>query len=451
MTLTRENHHRLLPILSRDPHARGKRSTVTCHLKCDDACTKPVPNVTDNSYFRDIAGRALSRRTLLGGAGAGALAILVAQNAAAPGAEAAAAQAASNLPFTAITPVDAAVDQFTVPTGYRWQPIIRWGDPLFSYADDFDADNQTAKLASRQFGYNNDYLDIIPINSRNKEALLVANHEYTNENIMFPPAADDAELAEQRRIGKASHGMSVVALRRKTVGQPWTYTIGHHRNRRITADTPFSVSGPAAGSASLRTKDDPKGTRILGTLGNCAGGTTPWGTVLSGEENFNGYFRTAGTSVSDKRYGLADKATTRGWEAIDPRFDARTAGYENEPNRFGWIVEVDPFEPGEAPVKHTALGRFKHEGANVILGRAATSPRTWATTSASTTSTSSSRTTRWSPAPRARTASGTSSCSRAARSTWRASRATRPSRRSREPARSRPTARSTASASGSRS
>ncbi len=165
MTLTRENHHRLLPILSRDPHARGKRSTVTCHLKCDDACTKPVPNVTDNSYFRDIAGRALSRRTLLGGAGAGALAILVAQNAAAPGA--AAAQAASNLPFTAITPVDAAVDQFTVPTGYRWQPIIRWGDPLFSYADDFDADNQTAKLASRQFGYNNDYLDIIAINSRN--------------------------------------------------------------------------------------------------------------------------------------------------------------------------------------------------------------------------------------------------------------------------------------------
>jgi len=369
MTLTRETHHRLLPVLSRDPHARGKRSTVTCHLKCDDACTKPVPNVTDNSYFRDIAGRALSRRTLLGGAGAGALAILVAQNAAAPGAEAAAAQAASNLPFTAITPVDAAVDQFTVPTGYRWQPIIRWGDPLFSYADDFDADNQTAKLASRQFGYNNDYLDIIPVNSRNKEALLVANHEYTNENIMFPPAADAAELDEQRRIGKASHGMSVVALRRKTVGQPWTYTIGHHRNRRITADTPFTVSGPAAGSASLRTKDDPKGTRILGTLGNCAGGTTPWGTVLSGEENFNGYFRTAGASAGDKRYGLADKATTRGWEAIDPRFDARTAGYENEPNRFGWIVEVDPFEPGEAPVKHTALGRFKHEGANVILGK----------------------------------------------------------------------------------
>jgi secreted PhoX family phosphatase len=199
MTLTRETHHRLLPVLSRDPHARGKRSTVTCHLKCDDACTKPVPNITDNSYFRDIAGRALSRRTLLGGAGAGALAILVAQNAAAPGAEAAAAQAASNLPFTAITPVDASVDQFDVPAGYRWAPIIRWGDPLFSTTDRFDADDQTARRASRQFGYNNDYLDIIPINSRNKEALLVANHEYTNENIMFPPTPSATSSAASAR------------------------------------------------------------------------------------------------------------------------------------------------------------------------------------------------------------------------------------------------------------
>ena len=181
-------------------------------------------------------------------------------------------------------------------------------------------------------------------------------------------AATPEELDEQRRIAIAAHGMAVVQLYRTRKGKPWTYAVGAPLNRRITGNTPFTFSGPAAGSALLATVEDPTGTTARGTLGNCAGGTTPWGTVLSGEENFNGYFRTPGTSAADKRYGLADKATTRGWEAIDPRFDARTAGYENEPNRFGWIVEVDPFEPGEAPVKHTALGRFKHEGANVILG-----------------------------------------------------------------------------------
>ncbi|HAP89226.1 MAG TPA: phosphatase, partial [Arthrobacter bacterium] len=106
---------------------------------------------------------------------------------------------------------------------------------------------------------------------------------------------------------------------------------------------------------------------IKGTLGNCSGGTTPWGTILSGEENFNGYFVSPGTSASDKRYGLTSSSTARKWELDDPRFDTRNAGYENETNRFGWIVEVDPFDPTSTPKKHSALGRFKHEGANVIV------------------------------------------------------------------------------------
>jgi len=95
--------------------------------------------------------------------------------------------------------------------------------------------------------------------------------------------------------------------------------------------------------------------------------------VLSGVENFQGYLSTSGAFPPDKRYGLQDRATTYGWEEVDARFDARGAGHENEPNRFGWIVELDPFSPSfspdEPPAKHTALGRFKHEGANVIVGR----------------------------------------------------------------------------------
>ncbi|KGJ72402.1 phosphatase [Cryobacterium roopkundense] len=362
----------MLPLLPMEGHTSGKRSAVTCHLKCADACFHPVPNPTANEYFRDIVGAALSRRSLLIGAGVGAAAIVLGSGSLnAPPALAAppVGPMGRGLAFSPIAPVPAAVDAFVVPQGYRWSPIIRWGDPIFSAADRFDPEHQTAQLQSRQFGYNNDYLDIIQQDGRHsRKAVLVANHEYTNEGIMFPPAADDAQADEQRHIAMMAHGLSIVALRRKDAGQPWVYRVGDRVNRRITATTPFTLTGPAAGAAALKTAADPDGLTVLGTLGNCAGGTTPWGTILSGEENFNGYFRSPGVSAADARYGLADRATGRGWERIDPRFDATTPGYENEPNRFGWIVEIDPEEPNSVPVKHTALGRFKHEGANVIVG-----------------------------------------------------------------------------------
>jgi secreted PhoX family phosphatase len=371
---------RLLPMFGQ---TRGKRSPVTCHLKCDDACAKPAPNTTDNEYFRDIAGAAFSRRTMLAGAGAGALALVLGgQVLGAPDAAARSLPAtpplqqggrgwgAGGLQFRPIEPVAATVDEFTVPAGYDWNALIRWGDPLFDPAETFDVANQSPARQERQFGYNNDYTDIIEIpGSRGRQALLVCNHEYTNNEIMFPASTDQSVINEQARISQAAHGMSVVHLHRSGPGKPWQYTVGSSYNRRITANTPFSVVGPIAGAPSLQTVADPAGRTVLGTIGNCAGGTTPWGTVLSGEENFNGYFRAAGASAPDVRYGLTDKASTYGWENIDIRFDARAAGSENEPNRFGWIVELDPFEPDAPPVKHTALGRFKHEGANVIVGR----------------------------------------------------------------------------------
>ena len=143
---------------------------------------------------------------------------------------------------------------------------------------------------------------------------------------------------------------------------------GGRKNRRITATTPFRLTGPAAGSDLVKTTVDPTGTRVFGTFGNCSGGTTPWGTILSGEENFNGYFLANPDARGSRRYGLSTPssgATTDKWELVDPRFNATTAGYENEPNRFGYIVEIDPSDPTSTPRKHTAMGRFKHEGANV--------------------------------------------------------------------------------------
>ena len=358
----------LLPMLG---HTKGKRSPVTCALKCDNACSGEVCNSSSNGYFRDIASATMSRRTALGFGAAGALAVVfgnavVSAEPAGAGLAAAAKTgfSKSKLTFTAIAPVDAAVDALTVPAGFSWQPVIRWGDPLFSDSPAFDVERQSAAAQARQFGYNNDYTDILPIDAKNRRAVLFTNHEYTNEAIMVPAGFDPAET---RAIGRAAHGLTVVELERKNTNQPWNYVQGAALNRRFLTDTSYELTGPAAGSSLVRTVADPSGRTIKGTLGNCSGGTTPWGTILSGEENFNGYFVSAGTSATDKRYGLTSKPTARQWELDDPRFDTRNPGYANESNRFGWIVEVDPMDPGSAPRKHSALGRFKHEGANVIV------------------------------------------------------------------------------------
>lgn len=355
----------LLPMAGQ---THGSRSAVTCHLRCGDACFQAVPNTTETSYFRDVASSVLSRRSVVAtGLTAAALTALpVTQAAAAPGRGPGRGGPAGRLPFSAIAPVASTVDDVTVPDGYRWDTILRWGDPILAGAPAFDPASQTPEAQAAQFGYNNDYLDIIETNRAGTSALLVCNHEYTNEGVMFPPGTDPATVI---RTAWAAHGMSVVELRRRRRGDVWTYVPGARLNRRITLDTPFAVDGPAAGSDLLRTKADPTGRTVRGTMNNCAGGTTPWGTVLSGEENFNQYFRATGTDPKEARYGLSATQDSRNWRSQDPRWDATTDDYRNEPNRFGWIVELDPSDPTSTPVKHTAMGRFKHEGANVVVNR----------------------------------------------------------------------------------
>jgi secreted PhoX family phosphatase len=201
---------------------------------------------------------------------------------------------------------------------------------------------------------------------------MVSNHEYTTEPHMFYGYDADNPTREQVEIAWAAHGLSVVAVQQSRRGG-LEAKLDRRYNRRITLTTAFDVRGPAAGSQYLKTSADPAGRRAFGTMNNCSGGVTPWGTILSGEENFNQYFANA-DSVTDPvakarntRYGIVGTASQRKWERFDKRFDL--AQEPNEPNRFGYIIEVDPLEPGSAPVKHTALGRFKHEGANVIVAR----------------------------------------------------------------------------------
>jgi len=191
---------------------------------------------------------------------------------------------------------------------------------------------------------------------------------------MFPTGVySDNEV---RRIAMMAHGMSVVEIKRGR--RPGSYErvrpANTSLNRRITVDTEFELTGPAAGHDRLKTSEDRTGRRVLGTLNNCAGGTTPWGTVLSGEENFNQYFE-ASRGIDPRyadsyaRYGIeAEPDSGRRWLEVDPRFDLSKE--PREPFRFGWIVEVDPLDPTSTPTKRTMLGRLKHEGATIVLSEA---------------------------------------------------------------------------------
>ncbi|MFD4583450.1 PhoX family protein [Streptomyces sp. NPDC058423] len=371
---------RNLPLLSSN-HAGG-RSALTCRYRCGDACFHEVPNTSDNEYAGDIIAGALSRRSMMRTAAVVTVATaaggaVIAQNA--PSAQAAAVPAAGDarhgghgggtadgargLRFTPVEPNTA--DKVTVPAGYTQNVVIRWGEPILRGAPAFDADRQTARAQAGQFGYNNDFLSLLPLREHGRQ-VLVANHEYTDEVLMFKGYDAANPTREQVEIAWAAHGLSVVVVQEERKSGKLTPVTRHWLNRRLTATSEFRLTGPAAGSALLRTSADPTGTKVLGTLNNCGGGTTPWGTTLHGEENFNQYFAN-GTSATDKRYGLTTGATERKWERFDKRFDA--AQEPNESHRFGWIVELDPYDPDSTPRKRTALGRFKHEAAEPRLTR----------------------------------------------------------------------------------
>ena len=267
-------------------------------------------------------------------------------------------------------------DKQHVAEGYDMQVVIRWGDPVVAGAPAFDPANLTAAAQEKQFGYNNDYLGLYPLPAGSRSGdrfLMVANHEYINSNLMFAGlgAGRDANLKTSKaqvEVEMAAVGGAVIEIVRE--GNAWTVVDASKFARRISANTPMKISGPAAGHDLLKTSADTAGRTVLGTLNNCAGGSTPWGTWLTCEENFNAFFGGDGSKLSDpaaqKRYGVGRRPGYGWWQHID-RFDL---GKEpNEPNRFGWVVEIDPYEPGSAPIKRTALGRFKHEGCTYVLAK----------------------------------------------------------------------------------
>ncbi|MEM6649864.1 MAG: PhoX family phosphatase, partial [Pseudomonadota bacterium] len=258
-----------------------------------------------------------------------------------------------------------------VPPGYEADILIRWGDPLFPGSPDFDPFAQTGESQHLQFGANNDFIGFIPLSEEegHQRALLCVNHEYTPTHLMFP-GLKEGQVAYTKTHAEAelaAHGGTIMEIS-KTDGR-WAPVLSSPYNRRITgASTPMEISGPAAGHPRLQTREDPTGKVVAGTLNNCAGGITPWGTYLMAEENFNKCF--IGTlpkghreAQNHQRYGVTGGAYP--WGEYFDRYDISKD--PNEPNRYGWVVEVDPMDPTSTPKKRTALGRFKHEGAETVI------------------------------------------------------------------------------------
>ena len=337
-----------------------------------------VCNNSNNESLESVIERRLSRRGFLGG-GLAAAAVASLSGVGALLSSVPTARANGNGPLLGFTgiPVSSA-DAVVVPPGYTAKVLIAWGDPV-SDGPAFKQDgSNTAAEQALQWGMHNDGLVYYPI-SGSVHGLIVQNNEYTDDVLLFK---DGTAGWNQEKTNKSlnAHGVSIIEIKRKPGrGKAWGAPHGRGPDgdapygewevvrpsryaRRITGMTPIDIGGPAAGDSRLKTSADPTGKRVLGTINNCAMGHTPWGTYLACEENFNGYFRKTGTQTPlEARYGINAAGAGYLWHTTDSRFNANLE--PNEANRFGWVTEIDPFDPGSTPIKRTALGRLKHEGA----------------------------------------------------------------------------------------
>ncbi|SHM03527.1 PhoX family protein [Roseibium suaedae] len=329
-----------------------------------DEVVRPAPETTD---FDAVVSSALSRRSFLGvlAFGSGAAAMGLGTAAGLLTTTSAEAMAASRFAFK---PIDIATDStIHVPEGYTWDILASWGDKLFSDAADFDhATGGDLASSDKIFGENTDGMEFFSVGERQ---VITVNHEYVNPEINLPKNADGMPVsADDVRKLQNLQGVTVMEVTEGNDG--WKVVVDSPLNRRITHLTPMVFAGPAAGHDLLKTEADPTGTQSLGTFNNCGSGRTPWGTYLTCEENFNSYFGSTDAAfelpADFKRYGVSNE-TRYAYEKFDERFDI--SKNVNEPRRAGYVVEINPADPASTPVKHTGLGRIKHENAECALAR----------------------------------------------------------------------------------
>lgn len=338
-------------------------------------------NPTHNPHLADLIEARVSRRAVLGGGLAAAAVGFFGGALLSPGVAGAgqasrragaSPSATGRLGFTEVPPSTA--DAVVVPDGYVAEVLVPWGTPLFDNSPAWASDaSNTAADQALQVGFNHDGMHFFPLGDgpdQNRRGLLVINHEYTDASQIYSAAQGQTitpDAAGREKVAKAlaGHGITVVEVRRRA-GGAWEHVQGSQYNRRLTGTTPMTFSGPVGVDHPMLQSE--LGNAPLGTLNNCAYGVTPWGTYLIAEENWNGYFGTdqAGWTPDalQRRYGVSAAGFGYGWHKAEARFDL--AANAKELNRFGWVVEVDPFDPSSTPVKRTALGRIKHEGATVV-------------------------------------------------------------------------------------
>jgi len=325
-----------------------------------DELINPKPDENDFDRILEVA---LTRRGLL--KGVMAVGSLAAIGSAATLAPTDAIAATNRFAFDAI---DAnTLDDITVPKGYSAQVVTRWGDQLWSDSIEFNhATRGTGESQARTFGDNIDGMEVF---AHGDKTLMVVNNEYTNRTTIWGNRPEGKfETDDDVLKGKMAHGLTVVEIAQSDDGE-WGVVMDSPYNRRVTPDTVMEMTGPAAGHDLIKTADDPDGTTPLGTYNNCGNGSTPWGTYLACEENFNGYFSAVDKEIEitpeQTRYGISADDWGYGWANIDDRFEISKT--PNEANRHGYVVEIDPRLPDSAPKKRSALGRFKHENAELVV------------------------------------------------------------------------------------
>ncbi len=334
--------------------------------------SEDISNPSANPVFSEVADVFLSRRRFLqAGAIAGAAvsfpALMRSESAFAALTRPSPLAKAVALGFTSI-PLSTD-DTVIVPEGYIARPFYRWGDAvgLKGNLPEFKMDgSNTTEEQAAQAGMHHDGMAwfSLPQGEDNpSHGLLALNHEYIDNGMLFKDGV--ANWSHEKAL-KGQNAMGVSVIEVKKSGNDWQVVRPSTYARRITVNTPMQLTGPARQQDLMKTAADPQGKVVLGTMQNCANGFTPWGTYLTCEENWSDIFvKKAERNALEKRYGISDTDASYRWNEVDDRFNVDKT--PNEPNRFGWVVEIDPYNPSSTPRKHTALGRFKHEGAAVTL------------------------------------------------------------------------------------
>lgn len=337
-----------------------------------------ISNPTDNRPFHDVLETRISRRKMLTGSLAlavtsffGGTGIALVAKGGQPGPNLPKPNSGGLLGFAPAPNNNGLIPQ--ISPDYQFQIILPWGDPIQPGGLSFASRYPLAPTEQAQrIGIGHDGMWFFSINGSSEHGVLVLNNEFGDNSVVLGrnPGADNDEVQplnlEEVRSSQHAHGVSVIEIQK--INGVWQ-TIATNKARRIHVNTPVAFSGPVAGHALLNT---PAGNAPAGTVNNCAMGHTPWGTYLACEENFNGYFGAKNAwkpTKAQQRYGFSETGFDYGWYKFDPRFDLSNPDYINEENRFGWVVEIDPMDASRAPVKKTALGRCKHEGAWVTVGR----------------------------------------------------------------------------------